>query len=786
MLTQFRTIIGGLLLVSILCLAAASQSLAAPLTAAWHAATTPTNETLDAATSPTAAAGDTGISGAWRAQPLATPLDVIFVDPLHGWSRDATQRTTDGGRIWRPAYVPGPAWPNVAAFVSPTEGWVGGNTFVDELCHEFIDHTTDGGVTWSRQYTSPARYGGASQLTWLHFVDNRYGWGYGYTAMEGRLSVRTTDGGSTWRPSSIGIINGSWMKMLDRTRWFRLNTPYRLSKTTDAGNTWSEVGRLPGWAILPSYLTDYHRGGPYIAPDGRFMIVVGEAGRIARSTDGGLTWVEVPLPSTDDLSWVALADDSAGWAAGANGAVLHTNNGGLAWTRQQISTTHSVAWLAAFNPNDALLRAERLYRTSDGGIHWLPLPTGSVEAPQAGVRPTIDGNLWEWQALPATHLDRANASSITGSEIDPSPADLSADLRSAWRSSVLYFAVAVTDDVLVGSQSVRPWYDDAIELSLHVPAKGKTHQFTIGLDGRQFDNRFAITSLAVFTRTVPGGWTLEAVIPAWVLGLDALVAGQEYPFTFALWDDDLRTNSDHTHMIWRGTDTFTYQPAWGTLRPQQHHLRLPDRRDPDAHPHADGHSEPHCFGYAFPYAHRHAHVDGFSHAHRGTDCHAFTDVHDYCHSDCHAFTDSTITATATATPSATSTASATPSRTPTATPATGDIAGAAWLDADGDGVRDAAELGLVGVRIELVQDGAIMRTDTTGGDGAYRFAALPPGTYLVREHQPDWLRWSTTPDEVTVVLAAGETLYRRLRRLEREAHLPAADPALIESQGPQT
>ena len=50
-----------------------------------------------------------------------------------------------------------------------------------------------------------------------------------------------------------------------------------------------------------------------------------------------------------------------------------------------------------------------------------------------------------------------------------------------------------------------------------------------------------------------------------------------------------------------------------------------------------------------------------------------------------------------------------------------------------------------------------MGMDTTGGDGAYRFAALPPGTYLVREIQPGWLRFSTTPDEVPVTLATGET-----------------------------
>ena len=199
------------------------------------------------------------------------------------------------------------------------------------------------------------------------------------------------------------------------------------------------------------------------------------------------------------------------------------------------------------------------------GINFTATAVSVYLALQAGVRPTIDGYLWEWTALPATHLDRTNASNITGSETSPAPADLSADLRGAWRPGLLYFAAAVTDDVLVGNQSAKAWNDDAVELSIHVPAKGKTHQFTIGLDGRQYDNSNVISSLTVVTRTVPGGWTLETVIPAWVLGLDALAAGQEYPFTFALWDDDTRGFPAQTHMLWRGTVTDAYQPDWGKL-----------------------------------------------------------------------------------------------------------------------------------------------------------------------------------------------------------------------------
>ena len=379
----------------------------------------------------------------------------------------------------------------------------------------------------------------------------------------------------------------------------------------------------------------------------------------------------------------------------------------------------------------------------------------AIQAVQAGVRPTIDGNLWEWGALPATHLDRANASSITGLETYPSPADLSADLRSAWRPGVLYFAAAVTDDVLVGNNSAKAWNDDSVELSIHVPTTGQTHQFTIGLDGRQYDNGNIISSLTVVTRTVSGGWTLETVIPAWVLGLDALAAGQEYPFTFALWDDDTRGFPAQTHMIWRGAATDAYQPAWGTLSLSSTVYDFPSgaTQTPTATPTATSTATPTQTPTATPTV-------------SATPSRTPTPT-----ATATASQTPTPTATPTVTPTAspsrtptetptstpTPTASATPTRTPTSTPATGDIAGTVWLDADGDALPDAGEPGLAGVTIRLLRDGVQVGQAATAGDGAYRFSALPPGAYRVREIQPAWVRFSTTPDEVPVTLAAGET-----------------------------
>jgi fimbrial isopeptide formation D2 family protein/uncharacterized repeat protein (TIGR01451 family) len=69
------------------------------------------------------------------------------------------------------------------------------------------------------------------------------------------------------------------------------------------------------------------------------------------------------------------------------------------------------------------------------------------------------------------------------------------------------------------------------------------------------------------------------------------------------------------------------------------------------------------------------------------------------------------------------------------------LAGAVYLDADNDGVRDAGERGLAGVAITLTgtddRGAAVVLVATSGADGAYRFGDLRPGTYAVAEAQPE-------------------------------------------------
>ncbi|PWK84444.1 alpha-glucoside transport system permease protein [Lentzea atacamensis] len=66
---------------------------------------------------------------------------------------------------------------------------------------------------------------------------------------------------------------------------------------------------------------------------------------------------------------------------------------------------------------------------------------------------------------------------------------------------------------------------------------------------------------------------------------------------------------------------------------------------------------------------------------------------------------------------------------------TTEVRGAVWLDVSAGGRSgqiDAPERGLPGLTVEIVRDGAVVSTTTTGDDGGFTFAGLQAGKYSVR------------------------------------------------------
>ena len=102
-------------------------------------------------------------------------------------------------------------------------------------------------------------------------------------------------------------------------------------------------------------------------------------------------------------------------------------------------------------------------------------------------------------------------------------ADLGCRAALRLAPDALYFAAAISDDVLVGNNSPQVWDDDVIELSILVPGSDLPHLFTLCVDGRQTDNGIPISSLTVVTQTIVGGWAVEAANPARGVGSERIL-----------------------------------------------------------------------------------------------------------------------------------------------------------------------------------------------------------------------------------------------------------------------
>ena len=187
----------------------------------------------------------------------------------------------------------------------------------------------------------------------------------------------------------------------------------------------------------------------------------------------------------------------------------------------------------------------------------------------------IDGNLDDWNQPVSLVLSRDTAAyMVTQPPGGPPPplADNSAELRSAWTSTDLYFAIYVRDDFVFYDDPTVVWRDDEIELAFvgawdGIPAGGDTHQYTVNADGRPTDfgdlaNPVPIQAAA---HRVAGGWNVEVRIPvSHLFGFNAsLTTGRTMAFDLGLHDDDDGGNWDST-MIWAG-DSTSYH-AGGLLR----------------------------------------------------------------------------------------------------------------------------------------------------------------------------------------------------------------------------
>ena len=193
-----------------------------------------------------------------------------------------------------------------------------------------IRRTTNGGMNWFAQTS-----GTSNTLYSVHFINSNTGTIVG----AGGIIRRTINGGINWFPQMGGTSN-------------TLYSVYFINANTGT--------------------------------------IVGSGGIIRRTTNGGVNWYSQLSGTTNNLNSVYFVNANTGTTVGKYGTVRKTTNGGINWFSQSVpTTTYELTSVYFLNSSTGIITKSNnnytrsIYRTTNAGINWNEIYTGSVHTLRA-------------------------------------------------------------------------------------------------------------------------------------------------------------------------------------------------------------------------------------------------------------------------------------------------------------------------------------------------------------------------------------------------------------------
>ncbi|MBX7042682.1 MAG: T9SS type A sorting domain-containing protein [Ignavibacteria bacterium] len=131
--------------------------------------------------------------------------------------------------------------------------------------------------------------------------------------------------------------------------------------------------------MLMTAFTDYARSQGFnsiTTPDGIYVIAVGDAGLMFRSTNGGNTWASYTIPSVNLKGVTSYNNDV--WIAGANGKIYKTLKSASPVNEVELGITSQLNSVTFVNENVGYVCGNGgvVYKTVNGGANWTSASTG--------------------------------------------------------------------------------------------------------------------------------------------------------------------------------------------------------------------------------------------------------------------------------------------------------------------------------------------------------------------------------------------------------------------------
>jgi photosystem II stability/assembly factor-like uncharacterized protein len=316
-------------------------------------------------------------------------------------------KTTDCGNSWT-EQISGTSSPLFCInFLNENTGFAGG--------FNIILKTTNGGLNWIEQNINISP---VSQIMGISFLNDSNNIIAVSNSPSGNI-YKTTNGGSNWNKYSLNLtfLYGGVVDLVKSMKFLNENTGFVITdfgtilKTVNSGVNWTQnsifrpenekQGIMSDLSIIDSNKIHITGGGcsDFTSSDGgaswsvnignkkdvraNYFInentgyCVGENGKINKSTDGGLSWLEQDSETQEQLNSVNFLNENTGYTCGHNGVIMKTTNSGIEWPVLNSNTNADLKSIYFIDENTGVVCGENaenssalILRTTDSGENW--------------------------------------------------------------------------------------------------------------------------------------------------------------------------------------------------------------------------------------------------------------------------------------------------------------------------------------------------------------------------------------------------------------------------------
>lgn len=187
-----------------------------------------------------------------------------------------------------------------------------------------ILHSNDRGKNWDLQ---------SSGVDWAladtDFLNPRVGWVVGRHG----TCLYTDDGGEHWQKQCTGVTKYLLgVDFVDKNEGWIVGEGGVILHTMNGGNTWEQKEKPPLSQALEDLMIEAPILNEVFFIDSRQGWIVGEAGTLLRTRNGGESWQQVEVGTTTTMFDIKF-HNKIGIAVGLNGFILRSGDGGETWEK---------------------------------------------------------------------------------------------------------------------------------------------------------------------------------------------------------------------------------------------------------------------------------------------------------------------------------------------------------------------------------------------------------------------------------------------------------------------